>query len=70
MKPNTIALLDVASTILDSVKTAEAGNATASSSMKTEVGTQLSKLAHELRAPTPLSVTYSDIAEFRSRHAL
>ena len=70
MKPSPITLVDVASTILHSVKTAGTGIATAGSSMKTEVGGQLMKLARELRAPQPLTVTYSDIAEFRRRHAV
>ena len=70
MKPSPITLVDVASTILDSVKTAETGRTNVDSSSMTEVGGQLMKLARELRAPQPLTVTYSDIAEFRRRHAV
>ena len=70
MKPSPITLVDVASTILASVKTAETGRTNVDSSSMTEVGGQLMKLARELRAPQPLTVTYSDIAEFRRRHAV
>ena len=73
MRPTSTPLADVAASILESVERAgseKTATASAQSTLRTDLGIELSKLAGELRSAKPAQLTYTDLAEFRRRHGV
>jgi hypothetical protein len=72
MARNAQSLADVASDVLARVEHAalEKTAATAYTSVETEIGRQMLKVAQELRNHKPAAITNEDLKEFRKRYGV